>query len=201
MPRKKSLHRVWAVSSALGCGGAVGLGVTGLLFVSACSRTAVPPARPASSTAGTGPTTVRAWVRPRPLECPPAGVPMLQPNPSNTGHHQVLLTWNASASSTKTEENAVGYCLYRSQKKHVARKNPLCRDCEQVNPLPVTGTSCVDDRVRDDATYYYVVAAINERGSLSPASNEILTVIPPRKKTAGPFNRSSPLCRTAAASK
>jgi hypothetical protein len=119
---------------------------------------------------------------------------MLQPN-ARTGHHKILLSWNVSAPSTKPENNAVGYCLYRSKKKHVARKNPLCRACEQVNLLPLPGTNCVDDLVQDGTVYYYVVAAIDQHGTLSSASNEIIASIPPGNKAGRSFSGSSLLCR------
>jgi hypothetical protein len=125
---------------------------------------------------------------------------MLHPN-ARTGHHKVLLSWNAGAPAAKPENNAVGYCLYRSKKKHVARKNPLCRDCEQVNSLPISGVTCVDDLVQDGTVYYYVVTAIDQHGTLSSASNEIVASIPPGNKAARSFSSSSPLCRIADVSK
>lgn len=87
--------------------------------------------------------------------CPPAGVPALQPSPQ-TGHHKVTLSWKASSPSSDPDRIAVGYCLYRSGKQNAAKQNPTCSNCELINPIPIAGTSCVDDLVKDSATYYYV---------------------------------------------
>jgi len=133
--------------------------------------------------------------------CPPGGASILQSNPSIPGHHKLLLSWNASVASAEAEDNAVGYCLYRSRTKKVAGKNPLCHQCERINQVPVTSTSCIDDLVQDEVTYYYVVAAINQAGRLSAASNEIAAVIPSANKPARPFDNTPALCRTGAASK
>jgi len=109
--------------------------------------------------------------------CPPAGAPILQPSPL-TGHHRVILSWNASSPSSRPENNAVGYCLYRSVTRNTAKTNPVCSVCEQINSVPVTGTGCVDDLVKDEATYYYVVTAISAKGMLSSSSNELPVPIP-----------------------
>lgn len=132
--------------------------------------------------------------------CPPAGVQPLQPS-SHTGHHKVILSWNASAPSPDPERNPVGYCLYRSNKQHAAKQNPTCGDCEQINPTPVVSTGCVDDLVSDSTTYYYVVTAIGKNGKISSASNETLAPIPAAKQRANPVRASSlPLCRGNASS-
>jgi hypothetical protein len=126
---------------------------------------------------------------------------MLQPSAAATGHHRVVLTWNASASSARPEDNAAGYCLYRSKKKDEARKNPTCSDCEQINPIPVAGTGCVDDLVQDHALYYYVATAISGQGKSSVSSNEIQVSIPDSQHStvfpASPY----PLCRGTLGSK
>ena len=129
--------------------------------------------------------------------CPQAGVPILQPS-TQTGHHKVTLSWNASSPSSDPEKKAVGYCLYRSDKQNAAKQNSTCSDCEQINSIPIAGTGCVDDLVKDGATYYYVVTAINARGRTSPSSNEILVQIPPAKEaTASVTVPSYPLCRAS----
>lgn len=170
-----------------------------LLLLSGCSRT---PLAPRQAIVAANRAQIPAdQTRPKLPICPPAAVPMLLPNSPETGHHRVVLSWNASAASVKQENSAVGYCLYRSQKKRVARRNPLCRECEQINPLPVTSTRCVDDLVQDDATYYYVVAAISQRGSISSASEEIIAVIPSARKPGHAVDNTIPLCRGSAARK
>lgn len=135
------------------------------------------------------------------LHCPPAGSPMLQPSAPMTGHHRVILTWNASSPSARPEDNAAGYCLYRSKKKDVAKKNATCSDCEQINPIPIIGTGCVDDLVQDRTLYFYVATAINAKGIASLSSNEIPVSIPDNK-SAGPTPvKLYPLCRVPVSSK
>jgi len=129
--------------------------------------------------------------------CPPAGSSSLKPSAA-TGHHRVVLTWNASAPSARPEDNAVGYCLYRSRTKGAAKANATCGGCEQINPVPVSGTGCVDDLVQDSTLYYYVVTAITADERRSSSSNEIPVPIPagnqpPKTNPALPL----PLCRLA----
>ncbi len=121
------------------------------------------------------------------MRCPPAGAPILQPSAS-TGHHRVILSWNASAPSSRPENDAIGYCLYRSTTKNAAKQNPVCGSCEQVNATPVAATGCVDELVKDGVAYYYVVTAISTKGMVSASSNEIPVAIPPsnQKGSWGP---------------
>jgi hypothetical protein len=132
--------------------------------------------------------------------CPPAGLQMLQPS-SQTGHHKVVLTWNASVAGPGPDGKAVGYCLYRSQTQNAAKQNPTCSVCEQVNPTPIVGIGCVDDLVLDNATYYYVVTAISANKTISISSNETLAPIPPGAQSVKPAATSYPLCRGNASSK
>lgn len=126
---------------------------------------------------------------------------MLQPS-SSTAHHRVILTWNASAPSSRPEDNAVGYCLYRSKKQNEAKKNATCNRCEQINSVPIAGTGCVDDLVQDGAVYYYVATAISAQKRLSVSSNEILVPIPASKQSVRSTPVGSyPLCRVPASSK
>jgi len=135
--------------------------------------------------------------------CPQAGLPTVQPSPI-TGHHKVILKWNAS-DSADSRRKAVGYCLYRSKKENVAKQalsnpNTRCGDCEQINSVAIPGTSCVDDLVEDNATYYYVVTAINALGNTSSSSQEALARIPPNKRSATSVSGGSyPFCRGTAA--
>jgi len=135
-----------------------------------------------------------AAAAPAVLQCPPAGSSMLQPS-SATGHHKAVLTWKASASSPRPEDNAVGYCLYRSTTKGLAAKNAACSACEQINLIPIAGTGCVDDLVQDGALYYYVVTAVNAKRQPSSSSNEIPVQIPASKQSASSPASSYPLCR------
>ena len=115
--------------------------------------------------------------------CPPAGRTPIKQSLPGTGHHKVLLSWNASSRSAQPKSSVVGYCLYRSKKQYAAKQNPTCSDCEQINRTPVIRTSCVDDLVQDNAKYYYVVTAINARGKISSSSNEVPALIPAGKQT------------------
>jgi hypothetical protein len=129
--------------------------------------------------------------------CPAAGVPILQPS-RHTGHHQVALSWNASSPSSDPERKAVGYCLYRSGTRNAAKRSPTCPICEQINKKPIQGTSCLDDLVKDGEKYYYVVTAINARGTSSSSSNETPAKIPSTKEGAGSVPiKSYPLCRAS----
>ena len=130
--------------------------------------------------------------------CPPAGLPVLQPLLPGTGHHKVILSWNASPGSPDAETNAVGYCLYRSKKHKAAKQNPLCVECERINSVPVPDTACVDDIVEDDAHYYYVVAAISTKGRISSASNEAEAKISGKKGSSSDLHSHSlPSCRAS----
>ena len=140
----------------------------------------------------------------KPPLCPPAGLPMLQPSPI-TGHHKVILKWNASTASADSKSKAVGYCLYRSKMENIAKqalsnRNARCGGCEQINSVAIASTACVDDLVEDNATYHYVVTAINALGNTSSSSQEALARIPPKKQSASSVSASSyPLCRGRAA--
>jgi hypothetical protein len=127
--------------------------------------------------------------------CPPAGLSSLESS-QKTGDHSVTLTWNASAPSVNPAAKTVGYCLYRSKKKDVARKDPHCRFCERVNSRAIAGTGCVDDLVENGETYYYVVKAINAGKETSLFSNEATAKIPSEKGSGRSDADSYPLCRT-----
>jgi hypothetical protein len=128
--------------------------------------------------------------------CPAAGAPTQQPSPQ-TGHHKVTLSWNASSPSSDPERKVVGYCLYRSTTQNAAKQEPTCPNCEQINKIPITGTGCVDDLVKDGAQYYYVVTAINAGGSISSSSNETPAQIPSTKAAGSVTVASYPLCRAS----
>jgi hypothetical protein len=131
--------------------------------------------------------------------CPLAGASPLTPSTA-TGHHRVILSWNAGVASARPEDNAVGYCLYRSQTKGAAKDNATCRLCEQINSVPVAGTSCVDDLVQDGSLYYYVVTAITADERRGSSSNEIPVPIPAGSQSAKSSSSSPlPLCRGIAA--
>jgi hypothetical protein len=170
--------------------------IIALRFLVPPSGEVLPSARAVSS-ARPAPTASSSILPP----CPPAGLQMLQPS-SQTGHHKVTLTWNASVPAPGRDGRAVGYCLYRSQTQNAAKQNPTCSACEQVNSTPVVGTGCVDDLVLDNATYYYVVTAISANKIISASSNETIAPIPPGTQSVKPASASSPpFCRGSASSK
>jgi hypothetical protein len=121
----------------------------------------------------------------QPLMCPPGGIKQLEASAPRTGHHKVFLKWNASKVSKQTSLEAMGYCLYRSTVKDVAKKDPTCGDCEQVNVFPVKQTACIDDLVKDGETYFYVAVAIAQNHALSSTSNEIRVEIPGTDRPVG----------------
>jgi hypothetical protein len=135
-------------------------------------------------------------VQPPPV-CPSTGVVPLQLGAPRTGHHRVTLTWKASAHSNNSESDAYGYCLYRSQPegRSQIKKKADCPKCEQVNRVPVPSTGCIDDVVADGAQYYYVVAAVNSKGTLSSPSNEIPVSIPSARSVKPAPPSQLPLCR------
>jgi hypothetical protein len=95
------------------------------------------------------------------------------------------------------EDNAVGYCLYRSLNKDAAKSNATCSGCEQINSVPIVGTACVDDLVQDSALYFYVVTAINGAGNRSSSSNEIPVAIPAANVITGVSVGANPACRAS----
>jgi hypothetical protein len=129
--------------------------------------------------------------------CPEAPYPMLKAKDPVTGHHKVYLRWNASTSASGKDPNAFGYCLYRTQKPGRAKDCPKnYPTCEQVNVVPVRGTRCVDELVRDGTTYYYVAIAINS-SSTSTTSDEAIADVPiaGKRNPAPPDAASYPVCR------
>jgi hypothetical protein len=145
----------------------------------------------------------RSAVLVSPPTCPPAGVAPLQPSSPGTGDHKVFLKWNASVMpSGATDKNAVGYCLYRSATRNATKKEPTCSSCERVNIVPVPGTACVDDLVKDGATYFYVATAINRDSQISSSSNEVPVIIPRSPRSARPAPAGSyPFCRGGTSTK
>jgi hypothetical protein len=132
--------------------------------------------------------------------CPNAPYPVLQATALGVGHHKVFLKWNASASASPTDPNLLGYCLYRTQTDGSTKRCPNHSDCEQVTPVPVLTTRCVDDLVKDRTKYRYVAIAINDRGQTSSPTNAAIAKIPTagQRNPAPPDAASYPACRTPA---
>ena len=134
--------------------------------------------------------------------CPDAPYPMLQAKDPATGHHRVFLKWDASTSTSGSDSKELGYCLYRTQKpgrtKDCPKKYPKC---EQVNVVPVSGTRCVDELVKDNSTYYYVAIAITSTDT-STTSEEAIAEVPAagKQNPPPPGADSYPACRVPVAS-
>lgn len=122
------------------------------------------------------PAAIRAQPPPKCLQRTPA--------PTQPGQHTVILTWNPSPSS-----NAEGYCLYRRKTPHIPKHIEDCKDCEQLNTVPIKVTGCLDEEVPGNGMYYYVATAINGHSDMSEVSNEAT----PMKKSIPPG--SFPSCR------
>ena len=90
---------------------------------------------------------------------PPAPTPSPAP-----GTHSVSLSWNASTSTV------VGYNVYRG----TLTGGPYNRVNSSLEP----NTTYVDSTVKDGATYFYVVTAVNASSQESDFSNETMAVIP-----------------------
>ena len=132
-------------------------------------------------------------ITPRSLPaCPPAGIPPLKDSDNRTGHHKVVLRWNANAETGNQQTATVGYCLYRSESQTSAKQNAVCDLCEQINAVPVAGTACTDHIVKDSTTYYYVVVGINASGKIGASSGEVTAPIPAEAER-GTLPANSPL--------
>jgi len=131
--------------------------------------------------------------------CPTEGSLLEHLPQHQMGHHKVTLAWNASAPSSTPDGKAVGYCVYRRKVDKGAKKRsthaPTFSERERITLLPIAGTRCVDDDVEADATYYYVVTAVNAKGRPSSPSNEARAHIP-NDKSASKALADVPLCRS-----
>jgi len=130
--------------------------------------------------------------------CPDAPYPMLQAKNPAIGDHRVFLKWNASTSASGPDPKELGYCLYRTQKPGRAKDCPKkYAECEQVNVVPVSGTRCVDELVKDNSTYYYVAIAITSTDTSSTSEEAIADVPAAGKLSPPPLDASFyPACRT-----
>ena len=165
-----------------------------ILVLNGCQRDSQPhPEISASS-----PQKVVAGERKQTLpHCPEAPYPMLQAKDSATGHHRVFLKWYANTSPRGSGPEELGYCLYRTQKPGRAKDCPKkYPKCEQVNVVPIRGTRCVDELVKDNNTYYYVAIAITSTDT-STTSEEAVAEVPvgEKRNPPPPDAVSYPRCR------
>jgi hypothetical protein len=179
--------------SSVGKLATLGLGCL-LLTLSSCkresaSRREVPPLMPQKVIGAEGKQTFP--------HCPDAPYRILQAKDPATGHHRVFLKWHASTSASGSDPEELRYCLYRSEKPGKAKDCPKnYAKCEQVNVVPVSGTRCVDELVKDNSTYYYVALAITSTGT-STTSAEAIAEVPAAEERSPPppGAESYPSCR------
>jgi fibronectin type 3 domain-containing protein len=125
------------------------------------------------------------------LVCPTFGPPAKPQTLHEKKDHTVILSWTASAPADSKHSDAVGYCIYRSEKR--GDKSP-----ELVNSISFPGASCMDDMVENGKKYYYVVRAISARRIPSIPSNVATASIPSGEgKKASVSGNTAPLCREA----
>jgi hypothetical protein len=105
-------------------------------------------------------------------------------------------------SARGSDSKELGYCLYRTQKPGKAKDCPeKYPNCEQVNVVPVRGTRCVDEVVRDNSTYYYVAIAITSTDTSTTSEEAIAEVPAAGKRNQPPTDADSyPACRVAVTS-
>jgi hypothetical protein len=99
----------------------------------------------------------------------------------------VILSWTASAAADSTHAAAIGYCVYRG----ISADDP---SPVQINSVVFSGTSCMDDKVRNGAKYFYLVQAISAKSVPSKSSNVATAKIPAQAQSNLPGS-SVPLCR------
>jgi len=135
-------------------------------------------------------TKPAVFTPPLPIPCPSRNPLKPATPPQSLLPHTVLLTWKGVADNARI----AGYCLYRSENPKIPPVLSECLDCQLVSELSLTTTGCVDDRVENDKTYYYVVVSAASATVLSRASNQATAKIP-KESNASPVTSSYPLCR------
>jgi hypothetical protein len=96
--------------------------------------------------------------------------------PNASAKHSIKLTWEASkARSSKQENQAVGYIIYRSDSAHCEGSS---KHCAAINHVLIKGTSCIDDSVRSGRSYSYRAQAVSANAVRSGFSNEAKATVP-----------------------
>lgn len=96
--------------------------------------------------------------------------------PSVHPKHSIKLTWEASkATSSKQENQVVGYNIYRSDSAHCEGSS---KRCAPINRVLIKGTACVDYSVRSGRTYAYRAQAVSASAVKSGFSNEAKAAAP-----------------------
>ena len=95
----------------------------------------------------------------------PSGSDSRQAETTSPPPHQVVLSWEASAS-----QDVIGYYVYRS----LQPGGPYSR----LNVQALDDTEYTDTAVTASTTYYYVVSSVAENGLQSVYSNEAAATVP-----------------------
>ncbi len=92
----------------------------------------------------------------------PPDAQKVQPSVPSGPKHSVNLSWKASTSPV------VGYYVYRRGTSGLIK----------LNFEPVAGTTYVDSTVQPGQAYFYVIKAVNAKGTESTTSNEVRADVP-----------------------
>jgi hypothetical protein len=174
--KNKQRHVPWIVAVIVG---------SVVLTLEACHRVTSPENVPQASTAGSRTAALQTPYKGGGLPQCPDGNAVSNPPPAAAMHHRVALSWNASTSAGHPGYDPVGYCIYRSEHQISVKRLKDCKDCEQVSPVPIISTGCVDNLVKDGKTYFYVAITINPGKQISDFSNQTMAIIPPDKASIG----------------
>jgi fibronectin type 3 domain-containing protein len=102
------------------------------------------------------------------------------------GQHRVLLSWTASVPRSNSSNDAIlGYCVYQK-----ATDGSFVL----ISSTAVSGTSCVDDRVRTDVTYVYAVTAVDAQKRQSALSEPASVTIPDSQNASSSSESPPPSC-------
>lgn len=176
MIKDKQQHGPWIAAVIVG---------SVVLTFAACHQVRSSEKLPQASTARGRAVTAQTTQKGGGLPPCPDGNAVSSPPPAAAMHHKVALSWNASTSAGHPGNDPVGYCIYRSEQQISVKRLKDCKTCEQVSPMPILGTGCVDDLVKDEKAYFYVAITINTGKQISDFSNQTMAVIPPDKATIG----------------
>jgi len=114
---------------------------------------------------------------------------------TSKGHHSVTLSWKASPTNVDQAKNAVGYCVFRRETANIQKKIFQCLNCQLVTEVAIAGTGCVDDRVEDNKTYYYVVTYyVKPQGASNGAISDVSNEAPADTSKPGPAAPPYPSC-------
>jgi hypothetical protein len=167
--------------------------VVALLIIDTCRRTPETRIRVVLTETPEAKQTSQSRSKPDLPYCPDGDSKKLRIRTPKSGDHAVVLVWQASTSAL-SDKTQVGYCLYRRKGKPIDTRTVVpkpeakivpCKNCEQVNRVPIVDVGCVDEIVPNRTKYYYAAATIDARGDVSTLSPQAFADIPgpnvPRK--------------------